>query len=370
MRWRWGWLILVLFMPLLSGCWSNRPVELRSMVLALGFTPAPHDRLRVTVQIPTKAGLTSLTGSGSTGGGSGALDYILSAEGTSPGTALTRIQAQMQTDLYLGQVQLVVLSSHLSGPRLLLVEDYLTRLGPMDKTAFAVATPSVRQFLTTKTSTQDLPVLNLIGGFGCTNCETTTFQQHQWDVEMALPTPGDSLWMPYVTLTPTGFNTGRMIAYRGLTPVWALPEKQTVLMGYILGRTGKGYLSFHVGGYTIDIRTVDASPHLSARVVGGTLHLFAQLPVTGTLDAWTGPALTPARVQWIEQQVDTALAPQILAVLERLQREGSVPGGWLAPFIWRSEPSWKPASVWEAHYRQAHITVAVQFHFTNVGDSN
>ncbi len=366
----WKFWTIVILVPLLAGCWSNRPVELRSMVLAIGFSPAPHGRIRVTVQIPTKAGLTSLTGGGAKSGGTGTLDYTLAAEGLTPGMALTRIQSNMQTDLYLGQVQLVVLSSTLHGSRLRTVEKYLTRLGPMDKTAYAIATPSVKSLMRATPSTQDLPTLDLIGGFGCTSCETTTYRQHQWDIEMAIPTPGDSIWMPYVTTAPTGFNTGRLILYRGYTPVWALSRRDTIIMGFLLGRTGKGYVSFRAGSNRIGLRTVKATPKIRAKLVRGRLVVAASVAMTGTLDTWTGPALTPRRIRWIEHRVDAQLSPELFQVMTRLQRLETDPGGWLAPLIWRSRPSWRSASVWESQFRHAQVMVTVTFHLINVGDSN
>ena len=61
----------------------------------------------------------------------------------------------------------------------------------------------------------------------------------------------------------------------------------------------------------------------------------------------------------------------ILSVLKQLQVEGTVPGNdWLAPLLWRREPGWKNAAIWEAKYRQAAVIVHVRFRIIDVGDSN
>lgn len=369
---KWGLRILVLFLlvPVLAGCWSNRPVELRALVLAIGFSPAPHHHLRVTIQMPTQTGLTTLTKSSGGSSGNGKLIYTVAGDGSTPGMALTRIQSHLQTDLYLGQIQLVVFSRRLEPMELRLAEDYLTRLAPMDKTAYVIATPSVSKLLQMEPKAGQIPTLNLIGGFGCKNCETVTYRQHQWDVEMAIPTPGDSLWMPYVTPTTTGFDTGRILLYRGFKPVWALSTKDTLFFGMLLGRTGKGYISFRAHDQMIGIRTIKALPKVSARSEAGHLALTVRVRATGTLDSWSGSYLTPATIEAIDRDADDYLATHLMRVLQRAQADGAVPNGWLAPLIWRSHPNWRGASVWEDQYRHADLTVQVQFHLINVGDSN
>ena len=143
------------------------------------------------------------------------------------------------------------------------------------------------------------------------------------------------------------------------------------MFGYLIGRTGKGYLSFKIGGQAAGFRTIVSHPHVKAKVIGGRLQLRFNLPMTGTLDTWTGDALTPQVDHELEQQVDNYLAPRILAVLKQLQADGSVPGNnWLAPLIWRREPGWKNAAIWEAKYRQAAVIVHVRFRIIDVGDSN
>ncbi len=343
-------------------------MELRAMVLAMGFSPGPNNRIRATVQVPTTTGLTSLT-SGSAPSSSGKLDYIISASALTPGMALTRIQDQLQTDLYLGQVQLIACSSHLHPAQFHLLEDYLTRLGPLDKTAYIIATPSVSKLFHTEPKTGGLPVLDLIGGFSCPGCETITYRQHQWDVETALPAAGDSVWMPYVSVTATGFNTGRILVFRRFTPVWVLSAHDSMLLGLILGITAKGYVTFVLQHHILGIRTVTSHSSVQPFIRAGRLYLRFGLAISGTLDSWNGPSTTPARLHWIDDQVARRLAGQLLSVLQRLQKQGVVPGGWLAPLIWRSHPQWHPRSIWESHYRHAVLIVHVHFRITNVGDT-
>lgn len=365
-RWLFRFLPLI-FLPLLAGCWSNRPVELRAMVLAMGFSPGPHGEIRVRMEIPTTTGLASLKSGSSSS--TGKLDYVLSASGLTPGMAETHIQSVLQTDLFLGQVQLVALSTHLTPRQLNLIIGYVTRLGPLDKTAYAVATPSVRQLFSTQPKAGQIPTLLLISGFSCSGCETIHYRQHIWQIETATPLSGDSIWMPYVTVVPSGFNTGRIIVYRHYTPAHIFSAKDSALLGLILGRTAKSYVGFKSHGQIIGVRTVTSKTSVHPTITKGRLRLKFRMDVTGTLDSWTGRGLTPRTLAWINDQCQEYLAPRLLKIVDLLQKDGSMPNGWLAPVIWRSEPSWKPTKVWESEYRRADVTIMVHFKLKDVGDA-
>lgn len=360
---------MALLLTTLTGCWSNRPVEFRAMVLTIGIAPGHHGQIKIEFEIPSRAGLTSLT-SGSTGGSKAPATYVVEAEGATPGAALTRAQAQEQTDLYLGETQIVAFSSHLSDAQFALAQDWLTRLGPLDKTAFAVTTPSVTKLLSATPSSGEMGPIDLQTGFSCYNCETVSFNQHQWDVEMAYPTPGDSIWMPWVTTTPQGFSVDRIVAYTGDRPSLVLTPRESMLLGYVLGRTGKGYLSFRIGSNLLGVRTVTAKPSVHTRLKHGLLDISVRLVMHGTVDDWSAPPLTPKLLATLEHETSRQMAQRTLHVLQKLQSKGSDPMAFGASIIWRQKPAWRSARVWESEYRKAHIHVHIDMTFTNVGDSN
>lgn len=317
--------------------------------------------------MPTVTGLTSLTSeSNST---SGPLTYSLSAEGSTPGLAFAKIQSHLETDLYVGDVQIVAFSTHLNALQFGVCEKYLERLGPLDKTAYAVATPSVRQLFQAKPAAGGIPAVELESSFKCHDCQTVDYGQHLWDLETALPTPGNTIWMPYVVGHQSYLDTGRMVLYHGLTPALVLSRQDTMYMGLTMGRTGKGYIHVPDGGRALDIRTLTASPRVSITASGGKLHLRVHLSATGTLDSWVGPPLNPAILREIEYRVDDYLAQHVLTVLDEAKRHQAAPNGWLSAYIWH-HPGWKKPSVWLPRYEKADLTVTVKFHVTSVGDTN
>ena len=353
---------------MLTGCWSNRPVEFRAIVLMMGISPAPHHQLRLTVQIPTRAGLTSLTGGSSTSSGRQSF-YTLSATGPTLGMALNRIQSQVQSDVYLTQTRVIVLSCALDAQQFGLAERWLERMGPMDKTAYIVASASARKILSASPAQGGLPSLALTGGFGCAGCQTTFFRQQEWNIETAIASPGTSIWIPYVTAVRSGFQGNRVAIYDGFRPALILSPEETTVFGYLLGRTVKGNLAFHVGRQQVGIRTITGHPHVTTIAGNGRIQIRLTLNLQGTLDTWNGPALTPTVIHRIAQSVDQRLATQAAALVRRFQAQGLDPDGWITPVIWRSRQRLGSTAQWQPAFRHAAVTVRVRFHFIDVGDS-
>ncbi len=371
MRVRRGFLRIAAVLSLLTGltgCWANQSVDYRAIVLGIGFAPASHGRLAITVQVPTRNGLTGLTGANASASASGPSVYTMTESGKTVGTGLVQIQGQTQDELYVGQVQLIAFSSRLDAKQVKLAENWLAQIGPLDKTAYVVATPHVRALFQKEPATGTLSTLQMLGGFSCVDCGVVTFRQHQWDLSIESLSPGYSLWMPYVTLTPTGFTSDRITVFRQEQPVWTLSPAETTNLGYVMGTTARGYLTVTENGEPVGIRFISASPHIRARIQNGRVHIDVTLKAAGTIDTLLRPTLSPQPLAQIEHQSERELAKQVLRVLTRLQRLGSDPNGFLAPLIWQSEPSWEDVSTWEQAYRQADITVHVVFRIKDIGD--
>lgn len=360
-------LVLGLAVISLTGCWSNRPVEFRAMVLMLGIAPAAHGNIRLYFQIPTRQGLTSLT-TGS-GGGKGPDSYVIAGTGETPGLALTHAQGRIQNDIYLGQVQIIALSTKLSPSAFRSAEDWLTRLGAFDKTAYVLATPSVLRLLQAVPKNGLLPGIDLYDGFSCSDCESVNYQQHQWDIEIARFGPVQSVWMPYVTVSPAGFQTDRAAVYVRDRPVAILPGKETEWLGYLLGRTGKGYLTTRLPEGPVGLRTVHAKASHTTRSRDGRVTIRVFLHVNGTLDEWTGGPLTESVLNHLQTALAAKFQPDMQRLLVQLQREGADPFEFGQSFAWRHFPTPRRTEDWERAYRAARIQVAVTVHIVSVGDA-
>lgn len=109
-RWR-VWIILLVF--LLSGCWDQREVEERSVVLAIGIDKAEDDPelLELSYQIPIPLKIAGAK-SGVSGGGSPV--HVVSGKGRTIYEAFNDMQRKLNQQVFFGHTRTVIFSEELA----------------------------------------------------------------------------------------------------------------------------------------------------------------------------------------------------------------------------------------------------------------
>lgn len=360
----------LLALTLLTGCGDNRPLNYRALVLTLGFSPAPHQRITAYFQIPTPSGLTSLSTGGSASGASstGATTYTLHATASTVARAFTRAQADVNQDLYLGQLQAVILSTHLTATQFADVASTLTRLGTVDKTADALATPApMASFFTTKSASTPLSPLYFATEFGCTHCQVVNLKREIWNVEQAQYGPPIlSLWLPLVSTATHGFHIDTMALYRDGAVARQLTAQQTTLLGYTLGRTGKGTVHLIWDGLPVSVRALRAHAHVTSRWRGSTLVVHVALSLVGNVDAFPVDTPLAPHLAWLRKATSARIAGETLALATKLAHQGLDPWTIGAAEAWHHPGA---ITAWQRAYRHARWVVTVQVHLRELGDS-
>ncbi|MCL6563059.1 MAG: hypothetical protein K6U87_08635 [Firmicutes bacterium] len=350
----------------LAGCWSNRPVERRNLALMLGVGPAPHHQLRLLFQIPTRAGLTGLTkGSGS---GSEPSFNIIEGVGTTLTDAFAQAQAKTTRDLYLGQVEVVAFSTKLSPQEFEQARNMFSRLGSLDKTAYAVATPSVRALLSLQPRSGELPGIILASNFGCLSCNVEHLERRVWDMETASYNRGINLWLPLLTAGKSGFEINQMAVYADGHPVLTLSPAETQALGYVMGLTHKGTVSFRWHDHLVALRGLDARPYFHLTWVQGRPHIDVTLRITGALAEYLGGELTPEALSEVQATAEHLIARRVTAVLRRLQQAKVDPVGFGQAWVWFHPGRFARLGSWRQAFSQAAIHVEVQLRLHDIGD--
>lgn len=361
-----GLVAICLTLGILTGCGDNRPLNYRALVLAMGFAPAPHHRLTVYLQIPTPRGLTSLSTGGA--GNSGATTYTLHATGSTVGRALSRAQAGVNQELYLGQLQAVILSTHLNATQFADVASTFTRLGTLVKTAYALATPApmATVFATTAPSTPIAP-LYFATEFGCAHCQTVNLKREIWNIEQAqYGPPVRTLWLPLIEPSPQGFRTNTVALYQQDQVVRHLTARQTVLLGYLLGRTSTGTVHLVWDGLPVSIRALRAHAHFRRQWRGSTLTVHVTLSVVGNLDAFPASLPLDPHLTWVRTATADDLDAETGALATQLAHAG------LDPWTLGQAAAWQhPDAVadWQQAYRQSRWMVTAHVHLREIGDT-
>lgn len=363
-----AWVLsLLCVVTLVTGCWDNRPVEERGMILMLGIAPAPHHGLTLYFEIPTASGLTSLTSGGSSGSGPGPKFVVYRGQGPTFSDAFTSAQAQTNEDLYLGQVQVVSLSTRLSPGQFSVVDATLARTGPLDKSADAVAVSgSMAKFMAFSPVGTSLPSLYLSSLFACHHCQTAYLARTIWSREKRLWSPTASVWVPLVSTNATSFVVDRIVAYQGYKPVMVLTPKETWDLGFLLGVTAKAPLTVPLSVGTISLRAVRARPHFHTKTEpDGKVLIHLTVNLAATLDS-VPPNLpiTTHLLHTLEDQADIIVAHRLLTILLKLQKLNSNPLGFGRRYVWFHQDF----SAWPSLYRHATIEVTAHMHVHQLGD--
>jgi Ger(x)C family germination protein len=120
--------LLVLGLPLLSGCWDQIEVEQRSFIVGIGIDtvnpdelepsqitepgltqPRPH-QIRVAVEIPNLLALSSAEGGGTSGGSEKKPSQVLVTTGVNLSHSITEFRLRTNRQTFLGHLRLVLVS--------------------------------------------------------------------------------------------------------------------------------------------------------------------------------------------------------------------------------------------------------------------
>ncbi len=357
--------VLVLVSALLGGCWDDRSIEHRAIVLIIGIDQGPDQQLMVHFQVPTSQALSSLSVSSTPSAGTPSA-YVVSGTGRTVAEAMTQAQGKVSGDLYLGQTQAIILSSHLPAPQFASVVNFFARMGPMDKTAFVAVTPEpVAQVMQRQPQEGMLAALYLNSLFSCRRCQEVDLTRTVWAMEMRAQAPVTAIWLPLLKDKDANYQVNEVAIYQGGRPVMTLTPEQTVYFGYMINATSKAAMVFPLHGSPVSVRALSSSTSTRVLAQGGGLHLRADLKVQGIVDTLAPGEATLANLRTLQNEVSQGIAIQELALLRSMQQQGVDPVGFMAPYLWQHQELTPKA---EALYRSASLEVRVHTRIIGVGD--
>ncbi|MCL5116883.1 MAG: spore gernimation protein, partial [Firmicutes bacterium] len=226
----------------LTGCWDDKSLDTRTLVLAMGFYPGPKPgTIQVDFEYPTPSGLASSNPTSGSGSSSSTPPFdVLSGIGNNLSQAFSAAQAKTSRDLYLGHTILLVFSTKLKPDGLRRLTGALNRIGTLDKTPFVVASPApFDKVVGVKMPQEEFPSLYYEQLFSCTTCSQLTLGVRLWQMTDRLLTPGVDLVLPVLTPTPEGPAVASVAIYHKFQYVTTLTPKQTTAYGIAAGMSKK-----------------------------------------------------------------------------------------------------------------------------------
>lgn len=347
----------------LTGCWNNRPIESRAIVLVLGVDPGPDNRLILSLQVPSPSALQSLTGSSPP---KKPTSFVITGDGKTFSEALNAAQVKSEHEIYLGQLQAVVLSMRLPDSQFKTVEDFLTRYGPTDKSAYLVATQQkASDILTAEPRGARFAALYLHTLFSCQTCQVAHLERMVWDQEKMRLCPVDSGWMPIIS-SDGEFHVDKVAIYEKTHPALILSPAETITLAHILGLTHKAVETLPTRWGEAGLQSVQATPSTETRLEGGKLTVDVTLKVTASLDSFPLGAATLNNIRDLEALLSQRVAQRSTVLLAKLQSQGLNPVRFGEAVLWHHP---ELAATWPNLYHNAQIKVHVSSQITDVGDA-
>ena len=353
----------------LSGCWNDRALNERDLVLTMGVSPAKKSgQVELTFQIPTPGGLTSMQVGGGSGGSSSPQFFDVQGIGPNFPLAFTEAQAKVSRDLYLGQIEVLAFSTKLSPAMLHRAVAALDRLGPMDKTPYVITTMgSVTKVIAHQSQQEKLPALYFETLFLCKSCQTNALGVHFWQFAERLHTPGISAVLPQVDLSSSGYTVDKISVYRGYHYVTTFSPSLTQDYGLLADVSHKNGL-FLAKPFQSGLRAVDAKTSIRTTLAKGRLKSTLDVKVKATLDSISTYTATPTQVAQVAKAASVVLSRRLDHFLALTQKLDIDPVG-IGRRLDSRHPSWfKAAGPWFKAYPRIDFKVHVQVHVRRIGD--
>ncbi|MHB1610429.1 MAG: Ger(x)C family spore germination protein [Sulfobacillus sp.] len=350
----------------LTGCWGNRPVNDRILVLCMGIDPAKSpQQFTVIFQAPTPSAVTNSSQGSSSGSGQ---SEVFAVKGTGRGleAAFNEAQAQVSKDLYLGQLQLVVISDKMKPELLHRAIESLRSIGPLDKTPYiVVAKNSAFKVLQQSSPQAKFPSLYFISLFGCVSCQTDAIGVRFWQYLVRLTTSGVDPFLPVALPFSQGYRVDQVALYRGYQYVTTLDPVQTMNFGILEGLSHK--VSLFLPRWQATIAFLTGPSRLTTQVVDGHVQARFNVRLTATLQGISSSSVTPIELSQISKRASEIIAQRCAAVIRQTQHDDVDPFGIGRMLSWQHPNTFHRFADWHKEYPKIHVIVHCVVKITSVG---
>ncbi len=361
-RWLWWGAVLTTLLPLIAGCWDQRPVEGRALVEAVGVAPTGRRGVwQWTFVLPNP------TESVSTLGTLPPSEEVYAVTVSAPTWTAALLATQQQTtrDLYFGQFRVLALSPRLPASAWARIIATVNRSGRLLKTFWIVDADPAGLVVRTPTRTEGAPLYGLFKLLSC-HCQPYTWGQRAWQVWSRLMTPGVTPLVPVIRAVPQrGIQNPRM-AVLGSRQVIQWSAAASAGWAYLTQHVVKGGLTVQAAGHRVGLNRVQGASHVTFTRAGSRIDVTDRLTYRGELeDAPLSLPLTLATKTAIAAQASRAIDQLGEQAIRSAQQQKVDPFGWHRDLEWTRNRSGSP---WPTPISWAGWSVHLIVHFRITGE--
>ncbi|KPV43703.1 Ger(x)C family spore germination protein [Alicyclobacillus ferrooxydans] len=386
-------LVLLLTLPLITGCWDRVEIEQRATVLGLGIDVpddgVSHSPLDVThppgqdkvqpkvlltahIAVPGRIPLGPGGGDGGGGGGSGEKAvWTVQAAGEDISDALTNMQQQVAERIFLGHLRIIVVSEAYARKGLRTIDDYFRRDPQIRRTTWlAVSKGKAADVMNMSPPLERVPTLYLLATMDRAKDSgklPNAFVGRFWTLESS---DGQEGFLPYVSIKQENnlkidglayFQQDRMVG--ATTPFQIVPFME------IAGENPAGYsIPLTVDGKTVVVTAFRRLARIHTDVVNGQPVARVVMHVDTNLSEKDSESLNlqdPKTIADIRQAIKSNLEQGCLQLIQQTQATHSDIFGFGESFRGTHPGYWKRTIKSKQGWERVYPTLKVQLETTS-----
>jgi len=358
-----------------TGCWNAVTLGERAIIQIVAVDPAARGDLRWTFFQANPTALAEMGSGGQTSGPSGGTtsQQVLAMSVVAPtvADAYRKVQSLTSRDLYLGQMEQIVLSESLAAADVRTVIDGMAHTPEVDQSQALLATPGQAAKAVLAPDPQELfPAAFLERPQLCPTCTTVGIVEPLADAFILTRTGWGTLVVPEIRPGPDGIAVRGAAVYRGTQLVARLGEADAVALGLALGVTEKDGISLRVPGLgLVGVRSIHGHTDVTPRWSDGRLQARVRLRLSGdvtTIEPDMGRNLSEIR-PLVSRAAAAAILAQERSILSRLLGAGADPLGF-GRRLFDADPSAAPsAQAYADAVRHAVVALSVSLDIRSEG---
>jgi hypothetical protein len=300
----------------------------RASALALSVTKAAPHAFRFTFYFPNP----TVTVSSISNLATQHEFYTSTAVAPALGLAYRRVQSQITRDLYLGQLEDIIVSADLTTGDLAELINAYNRMGIVPKMVYLVGAPNNRGTLPVNLQ-EPVPTVYFTKYFDCRTCQPVLLARREWKVWDALETPGVSPVIPY-GVSPTRIDRLMVYPHHGRPHI--MTPQETMGWGFLTNHVVKDTVGIRVPKGLVVVNNVTDVAVTRMAVEHGRLAVRADIRAVGDIAGWPEPIpLTNAVLKVVEQQTSRTIIRDCLAAVNFANRTKTDPFGFTRCYLFR-----------------------------------
>ena len=366
-------ILLLLILPLLSGCWDRREIEERTMVVAIGLDIVEDnpELLSVSVQIPIPLKISG-SGSGSGGGDGKEAVAIMEEQGRTVLEAIQKLQNRLNQKIFFGQTRILAFGEGLARKGLRTVSDPFRRDPEIRRLLWPIVVKGrASELLRSKPELDQIPSVYIMGMFENGTKMGTIPDMNLGNFFVDLSTNGREPYINYLDIDKNDIKWNGVALFRGDQMVGTLTPEETWQMLRIDDEKDGGDLVFAFDGREDRLVTVSTELIKSRKAVtqlqdGVKVHYKVHME-GNLLEKTFGKDLFDAEdIRMIERDANEYLERNSKQMIQKLQQYNSDAMG-IGKDIQAFHPAiWKKVD-WSKAFPTADITVDFMFELRNTG---